>query len=78
MRLFTQRDIELRFHDTELHDRCARLGVDVRRDLLLMFKEAVNNAARHSECIAVTIDVAGGGRAAGAVRSRRRRRGSMP
>ena len=29
-----------------------KLGVDVRRDLLLIFKEAVNNAARHSRMLA--------------------------
>jgi signal transduction histidine kinase len=34
-----------------------RLGVDVRRDLLLIFKEAVNNAARHSRCSRVQIDM---------------------
>jgi signal transduction histidine kinase len=34
-----------------------RLGVDVRRDLLLIFKEAVNNAARHSHCTRVNIDL---------------------
>ena len=31
--------------------------MDVRRDLLLIFKEAVNNAARHSRCSAVEIDL---------------------
>ena len=34
-----------------------KLGVDVRRDLLLIFKEAVNNAARHSRCSRVEIDL---------------------
>jgi signal transduction histidine kinase/ligand-binding sensor domain-containing protein len=34
-----------------------RLAMDVRRDLLLIFKEAVNNAARHARCTTVTIDV---------------------
>ena len=29
--------------------------MDIRRDLLLIFKEAVNNAARHSRCIRVVI-----------------------
>jgi signal transduction histidine kinase len=31
--------------------------MDVRRDLLLIFKEAVNNAARHSQCSHVDIDM---------------------
>ena len=31
--------------------------MDVRRDLLLIFKEAVNNAARHARCSAVTVDL---------------------
>lgn len=46
---FTPRDIELRFNtlDTTLD---LKLGVDVRRDFFLVFKEAVNNAARHSGC----------------------------
>jgi signal transduction histidine kinase/ligand-binding sensor domain-containing protein len=33
----------------------SRLGVDVRRDFYLIFKEAVNNAARHSRCSNVGI-----------------------
>jgi signal transduction histidine kinase/ligand-binding sensor domain-containing protein len=32
-----------------------KLGVDVRRDLYLIFKEAVNNAARHSRCTRASI-----------------------
>jgi signal transduction histidine kinase len=31
--------------------------MDVRRDLLLIFKEAVNNAARHAQCSHVDIDM---------------------
>jgi signal transduction histidine kinase len=31
--------------------------MDVRRDLLLVFKEAANNAARHSRCTRVSIDL---------------------
>lgn len=52
---FTPRDIRLDFHapDHELH---LRLGVDVRRDLFLVFKEATNNAARHAGCTRVDLD----------------------
>jgi signal transduction histidine kinase/ligand-binding sensor domain-containing protein len=32
-----------------------KVGVDIRRDLYLIFKEAVNNAARHSGCTQVSI-----------------------
>jgi len=32
-----------------------KLGADVRRDLFLIFKEAVNNAARHARCSQVRI-----------------------
>jgi signal transduction histidine kinase len=53
--VFTSRDIDLTFvsgsSDSEL-----RLTVGVRRDVLLIFKEAVNNAARHSGCTKVEID----------------------
>ena len=53
--VFTMRDIDLSFNapaaDTDL-----KLSVGVRRDVLLIFKEAVNNAARHSSCSQVEIN----------------------
>lgn len=54
--VFTLRDIELQFNAPSAKESL-RLGVDVRRDLLLIFKEAVNNAARHSRCTQVKIDL---------------------
>jgi len=54
--VFTQRDIEVRFHAPDDADG-SRPGMEVRRDLLLIFKEAVNNAARHSGCSAVEVDL---------------------
>ena len=54
--IFTLRDIALRFDAPGARDS-VRLGVDVRRDLLLIFKEAVNNSARHSGCSRVDIDL---------------------
>ena len=54
--IFTLRGIELRFNALGAHDGL-KLGVDVRRDLLLIFKEAVNNSARHSRCSRVEIDL---------------------
>lgn len=54
--VFTLRDIELNFNAPTAKESL-RLGVDVRRDLLLIFKEAVNNAARHSHCTRVNIDL---------------------
>jgi len=53
--VFALRDIDLSFNvpsaETDL-----KLSVSVRRDLLLIFKEAVNNAAKHSLCTKVWID----------------------
>jgi ligand-binding sensor domain-containing protein/signal transduction histidine kinase len=54
--IFTLRDIELRFTTSGVQDNL-KLGVHVRRDLLLIFKEAVNNSARHSRCSRVEIDL---------------------
>jgi signal transduction histidine kinase len=53
--VFTRRDIQFRFTAASAHDNL-RLGIDTRRDLLLVFKEVVNNTARHSHCSSVTID----------------------
>jgi ligand-binding sensor domain-containing protein/signal transduction histidine kinase len=54
--LFTHRGITLRF-DAAAGADTQRLGIDIRRDLLLIFKEATNNAARHSDCTEVDITV---------------------
>jgi signal transduction histidine kinase len=54
--IFTLREIDLQFAAPNERDEL-RLGVDVRRDLLLIFKEAVSNAARHSACCRVAIDL---------------------
>ncbi len=54
--VFTLRGITLRF-DAPSAAESVRLGVDARRDVLLIFKEAVSNAARHSRCSHVEIDV---------------------
>jgi signal transduction histidine kinase len=53
--IFTTRDIALEFRAPDA-DEHLKLGVDVRRDLFLIFKEAVNNVARHSRCSSVKID----------------------
>jgi signal transduction histidine kinase len=54
--VFTLRDIELDF-DAPAATGDVRLGMDVRRDVLLVFKEAVSNAARHSGCSRVSIQL---------------------
>jgi len=48
------RQIEFEFHAPEREDGL-KLGANVRRNLFLIFKEAVNNAARHSGCANVEI-----------------------
>jgi signal transduction histidine kinase len=54
--VFAGRKIEYEFSapETELD---LRLGADVRRDVLLIFKEAINNIARHSACSNVDIQL---------------------
>ena len=54
--IFTLRDIDLEFNAPD-PDRELKLGVNLRRDLLLIFKEAVNNAARHSNCSRVMVNL---------------------
>jgi signal transduction histidine kinase/streptogramin lyase len=53
--VFTFRNINLDFQ-TPPTDRDLKLSVGVRRDVLLIFKEAVSNAAKHSGCTEVVID----------------------
>ena len=52
--VFESRDIRVILDLPDL-DQPTRLGVDIRRDLYLVFKEAINNAARHSACSTVAI-----------------------
>lgn len=51
--VFALRDIDLDFNAPASD---FKLSVGVRRDLLLIFKEAVNNAAKYSSCSHVSID----------------------
>jgi signal transduction histidine kinase/ligand-binding sensor domain-containing protein len=54
--VFVGRKIEFEFRAPESEDGLT-LGADVRRDVFLIFKEAVNNAARHSNCSRVDIEL---------------------
>ena len=58
--VFEARDVALTL-DLPVDTDSVRLGVNQRRDLYLIFKEAVNNAARHSVCtkVAVRLQVVG-------------------
>jgi ligand-binding sensor domain-containing protein/signal transduction histidine kinase len=51
--IFALREVDLDFN-APVSD--LKLSVGVRRDVLLIFKEAVNNAAKHSDCSQVAID----------------------
>lgn len=53
--VFTLRNIHVTFN-TLASNSDMHLPVGIRRDVLLIFKEAVNNAARHSECTKVSIN----------------------
>jgi ligand-binding sensor domain-containing protein/two-component sensor histidine kinase len=52
----TGKDIEFSFQTPELGRELA-LGADVRREVLLIFKEAVNNVVQHARCGHVDIEV---------------------
>jgi ligand-binding sensor domain-containing protein/signal transduction histidine kinase len=52
--VFESQDVDLTL-ELPAGDRLVRLGLDVRRDVYLIFKEAVNNAARHSRCSRVVV-----------------------
>jgi len=53
--VFALREIDLDF-TAPAADSDLKLSVGARRDLLLIFKEAVNNAARHSLCTSIEIE----------------------
>ncbi len=52
---FVPKNVLVRFNAPEDTNRL-KLSMDVRRELFLIFKEAVNNASRHSECEQIEID----------------------
>jgi ligand-binding sensor domain-containing protein/signal transduction histidine kinase len=54
--VFTAKDIECRFVIREI-DRRVKLGAEIRRQIFLIFKEAVNNIVRHSACANVKVDL---------------------
>lgn len=53
--VFALRDIDLEF-TAPTTDSDLKLSIGARHDLLLIFKEAVNNAARHSLCTRIEIE----------------------
>lgn len=54
--VFAGRRVPLEFHAPEGDDRL-RIPLDVRREFFLIFKEALNNAVRHSDCRKLRVDV---------------------
>jgi ligand-binding sensor domain-containing protein/signal transduction histidine kinase len=50
------RGIDFRFESPGAEDD-TRIGADVRREVFLIFKEAVNNLARHSKCSAASFSL---------------------
>jgi signal transduction histidine kinase len=54
--LLTGRDIAFRFNAPE-GDQDLKLGADMRREVFLIYKESVNNLARHSGATAAEIDL---------------------
>ena len=55
--IFVDKGVRVKFDaPDEDGDENIKLSMDIRRELFLIFKEAVNNAARHSGCSQVEID----------------------
>lgn len=59
--VFIPNEIRVEFHASD-NSRRTKLSLDARRELFLIFKEAVNNAARHSNCqkVEIKFEVAAG------------------
>jgi signal transduction histidine kinase len=53
--LFAARNIDFVFRAPAV-DRDLKLGADMRREIFLVFKEAVNNIVRHADCTQAEID----------------------
>jgi signal transduction histidine kinase len=53
--VYNAREIDFRFRFPD-SDRDVRVGANVRRELFLIFKEAVNNTVRHSGCTEAAIE----------------------
>lgn len=56
--LFAQSDATLTFTAPASNQQHSRLGIELRRDLFLIFKEAVTNVARHAGCSRVDVELA--------------------
>jgi ligand-binding sensor domain-containing protein/two-component sensor histidine kinase len=54
---FSARNIQLVFRAPDA-DQSIKLGAETRREVFLIFKESVNNAARHSGCVQANVSVA--------------------
>jgi ligand-binding sensor domain-containing protein/signal transduction histidine kinase len=54
--VFSSRNIEFRFQTLGL-EQDLKLGPDMRRDVYLIFKEAVNNIVRHAACARAEIEL---------------------
>ena len=54
--LLTARQIDFRFRALDF-DRDIKVGANVRREFFLIFKEGVNNIARHSACTEADIEL---------------------
>jgi two-component system, NarL family, sensor histidine kinase UhpB len=52
---FVPKDVAVKF-DAPAGGANIKLSMDIRRELFLIFKEAVNNAARHSGCGKIELD----------------------
>jgi signal transduction histidine kinase len=54
--IFAARNINLQFRAPE-PERDLKIGAEVRRETFLIFKETINNIARHSQCTSVTMSL---------------------
>ena len=54
--VFSARNIAFRYHAPG-DERDIKLGADTRREVFLIFKESVNNIARHSQCTEADIEL---------------------